>query len=428
MSDSSRLLSALLLALTSACNNQASTVDMDGPDLAPVDLLPSPPDLTRLGTDVFPAPHSAPPQAKTNGGAMLTSLVMVPVFFSNDDMTERTELETFLSTVGASSYWTTAGGEYGLGAATAATPVELTETATGTLDDADIKTWLAAKLNGTSTLPGPTDNTLYVLNYPAGVTVTLTSQQGTTTSCVEFGGYHDNITLDSAHQNRSVAYAVIPRCAGERGLSVVDTATATISHELLEAATDPYPQIQPGGYDTLDDAHFYWEFVLSGAEIGDLCAQEPSSFVKFPGLPYTVQRTWSNASANAGHDPCVPVPAGEVYFNSIPKLDDNIAIFGLNMAGVSVPVGTKSTIDVELFSDADTSGPWTVKASEFAGPLAGGPATLKLSFDKSSGRNGEVLHLTIEALAANQFGASTFVIVSKLGTQTHRWFGLVGTP
>jgi len=109
-------------------------------------------------------------------------------------------------------------------------------------------------------------------------------------------------------------------------MSGIDAVTATGSHEIVEAATDPFPQSMGAapGYSQPDEAHLYWLFGLGGGETGDMCAQQPGAFTKFAELPYVVQRTWSNIAAKQGHDPCVPPLPGEVFFNSVPVLNDTI--------------------------------------------------------------------------------------------------------
>jgi hypothetical protein len=411
-----------------ACSG--SGVQNGAPDLAPPpDLLPANPDLIDgQPSTMYPAPHPAPPQVVSSGGPVLNAPVLVPVFFSNDDTDTRTSLADFYSKVGATNYWMTAVQEYGVGAATAKPPIVLTETATGTIDDSAIQTWLAGKLNGNDAqFPTTVENTIFALNYPSGVTITLNSGQGSSQSCQSFGAYHSNIKLDTAHGGALVSYAVIPRCSGGHAMSLVDTATASASHELIEAVTDPYPQTN-AAYGQTDDDHIYWAFALGGGEVGDLCAQDPTAFTKFPELNYTVQRTWSNASALAGHDPCVPLLPNVVYFNTVPELPDTITIGGgaFSSAGVQVPVGMSKTIPLDFFSDAPTSGPWTIQASDYGALVQGGAPNLQLTLDRTSGSNGERAQLTIKTLKAGQFGAGIFVIVSKLGGRTNYWFGLVG--
>jgi hypothetical protein len=213
-------------------------------------------------------------------------------------------------------------------------------------------------------------------------------------------------------------------------LSALDTTTSFESHELIEAVTDPFPQVpNMDGYSGPDLDHYYWTFAAGGGETGDMCAFDPSSFAHVPGLSYGVQRTWSNKSIMLGHDPCVPIPAGEVYFNSVPILAENVTISlgggSLTMKGVRIPVGTAKTIGVDLYSDADTGGPWTVKAEDFA-TLMGGTASLTFAWDRTSGQNGERLHLSITSTAATPYGADIFAIVSTKGGEKHYWFGLVG--
>jgi hypothetical protein len=372
---------------------------------------------------MYPAPHPAPPQVISGPGSVLAAPKIVPVFFPNDAF--QAQLVDFASKVGATNYWKAASMEYGVGAASSLPPVVLTEAAPATIDDSAIQTWLAGKLNGNDAMwPAPDANTIYVVHFPATTTITLQSGQGASTSCQEFGGYHDSIALDATHGSMNVAYAVVPRCSNFGGLQGVDAVTGAESHELLEAATDPFPMVS-AGYGTVDDAHLYWEFVLGGGEVGDMCAQFPGAFTKFPELPYTVQRSWSNAAVKAGHDPCVPALAGQVYFNAVPVLPDNLSFPGVGtMKAVSIPVGQTKTIDLDLYSDGDTGGPFTVDVQDF-GAITGQAPTLNVSLDRSQGQNGEKLHLTITTLKKNQYGASAFIVTSTLGSQKNWWFGLV---
>jgi hypothetical protein len=383
------------------------------------------------GSDVFPAPHPAPPQVISGGGPVLASPRIVPIFFSNDDPTEEAQIQAFVAAVGATSYWTTAVSEYGVGPATATTPVELTETSTGQITDADIQTWLSGKLNSDdAAFPAPDANTVYVIHYPSAVTIVEEDPAlgGTIESCQTFGGFHESLTLDAAHDNMPIAFAVIPRCSNFDGLMGIDAVTGAESHELIEAATDPFPDTTPAWVET-DEAHLYWDLAVGGGEIGDMCAQDPEAFTKFAGFPYTVQRVWSNKSALEGHDPCVPELPGEVYFNAAPVMNDTLSVSvegqTIDLTGVKIPVGGTKTIDVDLFSDGPTTGPWQVQAQDF-NALMGMPANLELSLDKSSGENGQTLHLTITVKTAGQYGVEVFFLVVTQGQTTHFWLGDVG--
>jgi hypothetical protein len=387
-----------------------------------------------MPSNVYPAPFPAPPKVISLGGSVLANPKFVPVFFAGDDSTYVTSLADFTAKVGATKYWAAAVGEYGVGPATSTAPVMLTETAPATIDDTAIQTWLASKLAPTdggadagSDLPQPDANTVYVLYYPAATTITL---QGTQ-SCTYFGGYHSDMMIQTDQGMVDVPYAVLPRCTNFPPLTGVDAVTGSASHEMAEAATDPFPMSMAPAYAQVDDAHLYWMRLLGGGEVGDMCAQFPTSFTTFSELAYAVQRIWSNASAKAGHDPCQPALPGEVYFNSVPVLPDNLTVttFGgtITERGVHIPVGQSKTIQLDLYSDGPTSGPWSVAVKDWAA-TTGGTALLNLSLDKNSGVNGEKLNLTITVKAAGKHNTESFLIESRLGNgQPNLWFGLVGS-
>ena len=378
----------------------------------------------------YPAPFPAPPEVVSAGGWVMDKPKFVPVFFQNEDQTRKTQLIEFESKIGATDYWKVTTSEYGVGAGTMGKVVTVKETPADSQTDQTIAKWLALKLNlNDANFPAPDENTIYVIHYPDNVTITQMGFLGQQTSCQEFGGYHTNVVLDQRHGNQLVAYAVIPPCVDFGGVKGIDSLTSTVAHELIEASSDPFPMDDPA-YSQVDTDHFYWLFALGGGENADMCAQDPLSFTKVPELPYTIQRSWSNVAAKAGHNPCVPAPAPSVepYFNAVPELDEEVTInIGqvITMKGVNVPVGQSKTVTIDLFSDAPTSGPFTVSARD-ASMLTGQQSTMALSLDRSSGVNGEKLHLTIKSTRASQYGASLFILTSKLGQKQHFWFGLVG--
>ena len=380
-----------------------------------------------MPSDVYPAPHPAPPKVVSYGGPVLKNPKIVPIFFSNDNPTFTAQIADYNDKVGATAYWAANTVEYGVGPATGLPPVYSPEAPSGTIDDSAIQDWLAGHLNSDDPMfPAPDNDTLYAIYYPKGVAITLNNGGQSAKSCTEFGGYHQNITLDAAHGGMHVAYAVMPHCTYP-GETELDTMTSTASHEYLEAATDPYPIDNPA-YAQVDNAHIYWLFALGGGETGDMCAQQLESFYKFDELPYTVQRSWSNKAAKAGNDPCVPAIPGSVYFNSAPVLPDNVTInIGqpVTMKGAKIAVGESKTIEVDLFSEGPTSGPWTVKAFD-SSSIQGGSKQLDFQFDKNSGVNGEKLNMTITVLKASPYKAEVFYVMSELNGRRNLWIGLVG--
>jgi hypothetical protein len=224
-----------------------------------------------------------------------------------------------------------------------------------------------------------------------------------------------------------VAYVAMPRCAtfpaGTGGLVLagLDPVTAGASHELIEAATDPFADLDPA-FATVDADHIAWAVALGGGEVGDLCAGDSASFVKFPELPYVVQRSWSNAAAAAGHDPCVPTVTKDPYFAAAPVPVDTVAGPGVSTTGVLVAPGTPRTIDLDLFSDGPLAGPMTVQARE----VRPGMSNLSFQLDRAAGENGDTLHLTISASHVVQGRA--IAIEATVGAVHHSWYALVDSP
>lgn len=374
-------------------------------------------------SDTYPAPHPALPQVVSGGGPILTAPRVVPIFYPG--YTHKAEVLDYLSKIGDTPYWSANVSEYGVGKLTAGDPIELTgETAPTSLSDDDIKAFLVSRLDGTHTEFGtPDPQTIYTLFYPSTTTITLGGGfGGQNESCQSFGGYHDAVSIGGTY----TAYAVIPECKNFGGLTGVNVLSSTSSHEWIEAATDPHPTNDPA-FGQVDDDHLAWTFFLGGGETGDMCAQDATSFYQPDGFPYFVQRSWSNAAAAAGKDPCVPGLTGEPYFNSAPVLNDALVLSGggqtVKTKGIKLAVGETKTVEVDLFSEAKTSGPWTVSARELS---FGSKGTLDVSLDRKSGVNGQKMYMTVTATAKSPYGASLFVITSKLGSRESRWVGFVG--
>jgi hypothetical protein len=200
--------------------------------------------------------------------------------------------------------------------------------------------------------------------------------------------------------------------------------------------TDPYPTTNNGrdsAYAQVDEDHFIWN-IFGGSESGDLCAQDPGAFFLSPELNMTVQRTWSNKMAKAGHDPCAPNLPSQVYFNAGPVMNDDVTLdvsaLGAGIVqtkGTQIPVGKSKTIEIDLFSDGPTSGAFSVTAIDMLAQYTQQPPTLEFKFDRTSGVNGEKLHLTITTKTAATLvtGAHPFLLEAKLGTHVNTWPALV---
>jgi hypothetical protein len=390
------------------------------------------------------APSSAAPvlPVLTNGagGPVLTAPKVAYVFYPGYPF--EADLKTFATKTAGSTYWATTTSEYGVGALTYAGTTELIgQTAPTTIKSTDLATWFTTEL-GKGTFGAPDQQTIYTVVCPQGTTITqpnpVLSALPDVVSCKDFGGYHDNAQLNG----KDYAYAVIATCSGS-----VTGVTPTISHEWVEAATDPYLTtngtfaLQGGPHSAffnVDEDHLVWAVMASGGEAGDLCQPEgAASFFTPPDLGYVVQRTWSNKSGAAGHDPCVPLVAGQAYFRSAPVLTESVVFHSfltgnVKTKGITIPIGQTKTIDVVLYADGDPGGPWTVTADDllykYYGAASGGllQNTLSFKWDKTDGKSGDTLHLSITVTAASALGnGHAFVITSHSGVHQTAWPGVI---
>jgi hypothetical protein len=392
---------------------------------------------------LYPAPHPPLPDLVNalNGPVLATPKVAL-VFYPGDARVA--ELEAFARKVAASTYWPATTAEYGIGAlAYAATFERIGETAPAALTQAEIQSLFAADL-ASGKLGVPDAQTIYTLVFPAGTTITqpnpVTTLFGPVVSCQGFTGYHDNVgvALGDAGTKTEFAYAVIPTCGSD-----LTALTSVMSHEWVEAATDP--QVTANGafsvksgpnaaFYATDADHAVWS-LLGGGEAGDLCGSAgPTVDVTPLDIGYPVQRTWSNLAARASHDPCVPQTAGVTYFAAAPVLTRTVTFStsftgSVTTKGLVVPAGGSGTVEVDLFSDGPTSGPITVKAADLLSTSYGAygvAKTLDFAWDRTQGVNGEKLHLTVTVTSSSILGgAHAFTITASNGNRRQVWPGLV---
>jgi hypothetical protein len=378
---------------------------------------------------------TSPPQVSNpTSGPVLTSPKVQLIGYAVD--TFLPDVEAQLTELTRASTWSQQTSEYGVGALTIRPTISITGTPPATLDDntgnvTPFEKTLANNTSGSSPAWGPADpSTIYLFVLPQGTQV---DSEGL---CCDpssgFYGYHYEAPVGAS----AVPYAVVCNCANHvfAPLTAIDEVTTTITHELAEAATDPFPATD-AAFVVEDSAHRVWEPGTFGGEVADMCQYNADTNYTPAGSTYMVQRSWSNAAARAGTNPCVPVPAGDdPYFNSYPTLPDTVTLGGnywsppVTVPGVLIPVGGTKAIDIVLQSQAATSGPWTVAAydlSQWAGDSSK-PAT-QLTLDRTSGQSGDVLRLTIKVLSADPvLGGEGFVLSSTLNGQNNLWYAAVG--
>jgi hypothetical protein len=396
-----RQLAAVIALALAACGDEHH-------ETAPDAFVPTP--------DAPPAfvemPHGTAPQMVKVSGNVLTAPKIVPIFFASD-ATMQAQIEDFLHQLGGSTYWTTTTSEYGVGAL-ATLPTIVTSDTPPTTDTA-LTSWLGGHFNGQNGWPAaPDPQTIYAVFLPSGVVLHTSFGD----SCQAFGAFHDETKTTG---NTPIVYALMPRCTGP--FPDLDALTGSTSHELIEAATDPLAESAPA-YQDLDADHYIWAYT-PGAEVGDMCEYVGTAMQRLVGN-YLVQRTWSNAAAAAGHDPCVPALAAP-YMGAAPMLQDSEQIASIHSGmvttkGVQVPLGMSKTIDVVLFSDAP-SADFSVHADDVAQFMGGSPE-LSFAWDQLSGHNGDTLHVTVTRSANGMGGGSEFVIVVRNGQSTPAlWWG-----
>lgn len=209
-------------------------------------------------------------------------------------------------------------------------------------------------------------------------------------------GLHGALRTDGG----PAAYAVVPRCGGEAQL------TATASHEILEATTNPDPArrgfaFQGGSADG--------GFTAAGVEPVDPCGliTLDTHRTTIEG-GFTVQRAWSNRAAALGHNPCVPAP-DRPYVALVPR-----------EPAIRLPdVGETTTITVDATADRPT-GPWQVSVMDLAAHHGHEPCT-QATLNRATAHAGAVARLTV-TLQRKQPGDLCFIgLVSTLDRRRDLW-------
>jgi hypothetical protein len=288
----------------------------------------------------FPTALHTAPHIPANGGPTLAHPTVVTVTFAGDP--ERATVEQLDSYLVTSPWLGAVGPEYGVGLGTNVN-VELTMAAPATVDDLGIQAILESII-AAGTVPDPdggvTGNevspsldggavdggpdgwngldggppvrlpgAIYMMFFPSTTNITV---DGTPMCSFSAGGYHSQTALVDLGQ--AFAYGVITECPNATQSDLVQT----VSHEIIEAATDP--SIGDTGY-RIVDTNDPWAIV--GGEVGDLCAFVTPQWSE--GAYSGIQRVYSNASAAAGGDPCLPAPEAYYGTDAVPRTAQAVA-------------------------------------------------------------------------------------------------------
>jgi hypothetical protein len=402
-----------------------------GDDDSDADVGPVSPGLPELDAS-YPAvkPPDIAQITFNTGGKVLSTPRMVTVVWKSDP--NLAQIEAFAGALGGSSYWQTVTSEYGVGAATNEN-YEIEGDPPSSLSDADLDSMVQSNV-ASGTWPAFTDQTMYMVYIPESVSFQIVTSSGKLTDgCPTEVGYHSETNYGS-ESGPYYPYGIIPEKCAEGDPTVptlVASVTATAAHEIIETATDPLPDEAPG-WVFFDAAHFSYELYNDEAdEIADACELEFASYYQEGAdLPFYVQRIWSNASALAGTNPCVPVVSGQPYYNvSIvdPEMVTVTAADGTrNTAeGYRIPQGTSRSIPLLFYSDVPTDGGWFLDAIEgnLTDPVS--PSRLTVHVDTPQGVNGQSGSVTV---TVNSVGATTAQLItlrSRRGDEPHHFIPIL---
>src|SRR5262249_20261497 len=155
-------------------------------------------------------------------GRVLSPVRIVTVVAQGDELAS--SLFDFGDALVQSSWLQSFSGDYGVGDAGPSVHITGAPLSAGTtLDDAQMKAYIGAAIDGG---PAPDGNTVYMLYLPDGVDVFYAPRGDVNTNCQYVGGYH------RAFGALGDGWGVAQRCAPTFNQSQLDTETLTGSHEI----------------------------------------------------------------------------------------------------------------------------------------------------------------------------------------------------
>lgn len=266
------------------------------------------------------------------------------------------------------------------------------------LGDADIQNELEAQINA-GHIPPPDDNTIYMVYFPSGYTIT---QSNGDASCSKFCAYHGAFL----HGSQDVFYGVFPDLSSggcQFGCGIQSTVFKNLcsasTHELLEATTDAEVSLQsctilpPSCSPSLA-----WYAKPYGGEIGDMCNQYADTISSVvDGTSYTVQQVYSQ-NTKLCQTSYSFVNDYRLYANPA------LVVAGPGQTAV-VPIRSQVTAGSPGSHTLSLAGSLTGVTPSFdATTLAGNDLTyLRLAVDGSATLNSEVEYV----VTAEQVGGST---------------------
>lgn len=339
------------------------------------------------------------PRIAYRGGPFLRNPRITTVTFTRDDPSLVGRLETFGDKVTKTAWWRAVVDAYCVGPSDcvgegrAGAKVHLDDPLPADASDTEIEALLVRAIEE-KRLPAPPD-ALLVVYLPKGV------------------AFHDAVVpryctggARALHGRlRSVksqpAFAIVPRCADDEA-----ELTATASHEILEATTNPDPAARGFAF---DQGSANLGFTMAGVEPVDPCGLVTRDRHRTTEDGLVLQRAWSNRAAALGRDPCVPSPAEAPYFVLVPDAP------AVRLADE----GAKATLVATAATDRLVA-PWPVSVVDLTGERDG-ERYVDVALDRSTVGAGEHATVTITLLKKHPRLLSTIGLVSGAGDGAHLW-------
>jgi hypothetical protein len=237
-----------------------------------------------------PTPPPSMPPVVDHGGGVLDQVSLGVVSYQGDPLEARER--AFAQFLVGSQWLGEVGAAYGVHGDKYVGGWEVARAAPATLTIDELMADVDATVPGPANMVVDGEPPIYLIYLPSTTTLTGASAG---VECTAWNAFHSYTT-------EGRIYAVMGDCNNSGML----TGFAS-SHEIIEAATNPM------GLSWYVDAGDDWTSPWSHdpEEVGDLC-QADLAYIHEGDFQLT--RVWSVDAADADHpNPCVPVPAGDVY-------------------------------------------------------------------------------------------------------------------
>ncbi len=362
------------------------------------------------------------PTVRHMGGIVLRDPRVQPIYLS--DFPYGGEIDRFLQRMAGSTYWTDVVGEYGVGRPVILPGDASTVEVPASVDAERMEELLNQVLAANPALGRPRPDTIYVLFFSPSTAVTVSGYE----LCNGIDAFHMEATIAKT----TVPLAVIPACesfSGDDSLTGAEALTVPLSHELIEAATDPFPFSNPA-YADVDDAHAMWSVAIGGGELADLCGNESPNRTTPEDIGFPVQRSWSNKAAKAGKGPCVPVPSGEGYFSAVGRMSESVEVEFQGGGKVRVPsliasAGTSATLSVDFRGESHSPVTWEVLAIEDQGGSSVARALAEMR-KPMTGNRGDTHSVEVLAPSGSRSGIFPLLVLSHSSAgEMHLWVGTI---